>query len=162
MSRKNPHLGPLARHRLLAGCSRQEIETVERSCTPTAMKAGAVFAREGEMSREFVLVVSGSVAVIRQGFPEVILGSDDWFGHVELLSNGASSATVIALTDVECIVMSRPEFAYLFDAVPSFRERLVRSLAAIARDSVALSRVRRYEYAATGAGPTRLSNGGVQ
>jgi CRP-like cAMP-binding protein len=123
------------------------MEMIERSCTHVTREAGSVFVREGQTSREFVLIVSGSVAVIRQGFPEVVLGSDEWFGDVELLSDGASSATVIALTDVECIVMSRPEFVYLFDGVPSFRKRLVRSVASIARDSVALSKVPQYEYA---------------
>jgi len=114
---------------------------VARSCTTVAREAGTVFVRAGETSREFVLIVSGSVAVIRQGFPEVVLGSDDWFGDIELLSDGTSSATVTALTHVECIVMSRPEFAHLFDAVPSFRRRLVRSVASIARDTVALPMV---------------------
>jgi CRP-like cAMP-binding protein len=150
MTRKKPYLGPLARRRLLDACSRRELEMVARSCTTVVREAGAVFVRERETSREFVLIVSGSVAVIRQGFPEVVLGSDEWFGDIELLSDGTSSATVIALTDVECIVMSRPEFTRLFDAVPSFRRRLVRSVASIARDSVALSKVPRYEYALVG------------
>jgi len=75
------------------------------------------------------------------GEAEVVLGSDDWFGDIELLSDGASSVTVIALTDVECIVMSRPEFVHLFDAVPPFRKRLVRSIATIARYSVVRSKV---------------------
>jgi CRP-like cAMP-binding protein len=123
---------------------------VARSCTQVARGAGAVFVREGQKSREFVLIVSGSVALIRQGIPEVVLGPDEWFGDIELLSDGTWSATVIALTDVECIVMSRPEFTGLFDEVPSFRKRLVRSVASIARDSVALSKVPRYEYALVG------------
>jgi len=144
---KKPPLGPLPRHRLFEACSRREIEMVARSCTSGAREAGAVFVREGQMSREFVLIVSGAVAAIRQGFPEVVLGCNDWFGDIELLSDGISSATVIALTDVKCIVMSRPEFVFVFDAVPSFRKRLVRSIASIARDSVALSKVPRYEYA---------------
>jgi CRP-like cAMP-binding protein len=137
---KKPYLGPLAQSRLFDACSRRELEMVARSCTTVARRAGAVFVREGQTSREFVLIVSGSVAVIRQGLAEGVLGSDEWFGEIELLSDGTSSATVIALTDVECIVMSRPEFAHLFDAVPSFRKRLVRSVASIARDSVALSK----------------------
>jgi CRP-like cAMP-binding protein len=136
-TRKKQHLIPLARHELFEACSRREIEIVARNCTHVARKAGAVFVREGQTSREFVLIASGSVAVIRQGLPEVVLGSDEWFGGIELLSDGTSSATMIALTDVECIVMSRPEFAYLLDAVPAFRKRLVRSVAWIARDSIA-------------------------
>ena len=150
MTRKKPYLGPLARRRLLDACSRRELEMVARSSTTVVREAGAVFVRERETSREFVLIVSGSVAVIRQGVPEVVLGSDEWFGDIELLSDGTSSATVIALTDVECIVMSRPEFTRLFEAVASFRKRLVRSVASIARDSVALSKVPRYEYALVG------------
>jgi CRP-like cAMP-binding protein len=144
-TRKKPYLGPPGGHRLFAACSRRELGMVARSCTSVARQAGAVFVREGQTSREFVLIVSGSVAVIRHGSPEVVLGSDEWFGDIELLSSGTSSATVIALTDVECIVMSRPEFTSLFDAVPSFRKRVVRSVASIARDSVALSKVPRNE-----------------
>lgn len=53
----------------------------------------------------------------------------DWFGDIDLLSKSAASATVTALTDVEVIVMAYPEFSGLFDAVPSFRRRLVRTLA---------------------------------
>jgi CRP-like cAMP-binding protein len=106
---------------------------VARSCTHVTREAGTVFVREGQTSREFVLIDSGSVVVIRQGFPEVVLGAGEWFGDIELLSDGTSSATVTALTAVECTVMSRPEFACLFDAVPSFRKRLVRSVASIAR-----------------------------
>lgn len=113
---------------------------VTRSCTQVTRQAGAVFVRVGQTSREFVLITSGSVAVIRQGSPEVILGPGEWFGDVDLLSVGASSAMVIALTDVECMVMSRQEFVTLFDAVPSFRKRLVRSVASMARDSVARDR----------------------
>lgn len=146
-TRKKPHLGPIARSRLFDACSRRELEMVARSSTTVARGAGAVFVREGQTSREFVLIVSGSVAVIRQGLPEVVLGSGEWFGDIELLSDSTSSATVIALTDVECIVMSRPEFTRLFDAVPSFRKPLVRSVASIARDSVALSKVPPYDYA---------------
>jgi CRP-like cAMP-binding protein len=144
MTRKKPHLGPLALRRLFDACSRRELEMVARSCTTVGMQAGTVLVREGQTNCEFVLIVSGSVAVSRQGFPEFVLGSDEWFGDIELLSAGTSSATVVALTDVECIVMSRPEFARLFDAVPSFQKRLVRSLASIARDSVALSKVPRW------------------
>lgn len=114
---------------------------VARSCTSVAREAGAVFVREGQTSHEFVLIVSGTVAVMRQGLPDVVLGSDEWFGDIELLSNGTSFATVTALTDVECIVMSRPEFTCVFDAVPSFRKRVVRSVASIARDSVGVAAI---------------------
>jgi len=51
-------------------------------------------------------------------------------GDTELLSKSATSATVIALTDIEVMVMSYPEFIALFDAVASFRRRLVTALAA--------------------------------
>lgn len=144
--KRKPRVGLHARHRLFDACSPREIETVARSCTRGAREAGAVFVREGHLTREFVLITSGWVALIRCGVPEVILGADEWFGAIELLSDGTSSATVMALSDVECIVMSGPEFGHLFDVVPSFRKRLVRSIASVARISAANER--RYRPAA--------------
>ncbi len=60
--------GILAQRRLFEACSRRELETIARSCTTVGKKAGAVFVREGQASREFVLIVSGSVAVSRARF----------------------------------------------------------------------------------------------
>ncbi len=132
----SPYLAFLAHRRLFDACSHRELGIVARSCTSVTRPAGALLVREGEPCREFLLIVGGSVAVARRGRPEVVVGPEGWVGDVDLLGASVSSATVTALTDVELIVMSRGEFLELFDRVPSFRRRLVRSVASLARDPV--------------------------
>lgn len=61
------------------------------------------------------------------------MSTGEWWGDTDLLAGTRSSATVIALTDVECLVMSRNEFLGLFDDAPAMRRRVVRSLANAAR-----------------------------
>lgn len=131
--RTDPYLAFLAARRLFAACSARELGVIARSCTPVTRPAGAVLMREGEPSSEFLLIVGGSVAVARRGVPEVVLGPEGWIGDVDLLAASVSSATVTARTEVELIVMSRGEFLALFDWLPSFRRRLVRSVASLAR-----------------------------
>lgn len=68
------------------------------------------------------------------------MGAGEWWGDADLLAGTRSSSMVTALTDVECLVMSRNEFLGLFDDAPAMRRRVVRSLANAAR---APDRVRR-------------------
>jgi CRP-like cAMP-binding protein len=91
--------------------------------------SGTVIVREGAPSHEFLIVASGSALVSRAGIPELVLGSGDWFGDIDLLSSSSSSATVTALTDVELMVMSWSEFSTLFETIGPFRSRIVRELA---------------------------------
>ena len=85
--------------------------------------------RQGSSVREFLVLASGSALVTRDDQPDVLLRPGDWFGDGELLAKSTASATVIALTDVELIVMSYGEFIGLVDAITSFRRRLVTALA---------------------------------
>jgi cAMP-dependent protein kinase regulator/CRP/FNR family cyclic AMP-dependent transcriptional regulator/cGMP-dependent protein kinase 2 len=110
-------------------CSPTELRTIARASTLVARESGNVLVRRGASVREFFVLASGSAVIIRDGLPDVAMRPGDWFGDVDLLSKSAASATVIALTDVELVVMSYPEFSALFDGVRSFRRRLVRALA---------------------------------
>jgi thioredoxin reductase (NADPH) len=123
----------LSRLPLLAACSGREISAIARNSTLIQRPSGHVFVREGERCEEFVVLVSGSVAVIHNGRPDELMGAGDWWGDAELLSGTPSSSTVLASTDVECLVMSRNEFLALFDDAPTMRRRVVRSLANAAR-----------------------------
>ncbi len=137
MRRRDPrvgsHLRALSRLPLLAASSGRELSAIARNSTLIHRPSGYVFAREGARCDEFIVLVSGSVAVVRDGRPDEFMGAGQWWGDADLLAGTRSSSMVIALTDVECLVMSRNEFLGLFNDAPSMRRRVVRSLATAAR-----------------------------
>lgn len=133
--RPDRHAAYLAQLDLFAASSSTELRTIARSCTVVTRRSGATLAREGETSREFLVIKSGAALATRGGLPDVVLCAGDSFGDADILAKRESSAGLVALTDVELIVMSTAEFSGLLDAAPSFRRRVIKRLAGDARAS---------------------------
>ena len=137
MRRHDPRVAPYVRalHRfpLLSASTGRELEAIARNSTLVGRPSGYVFVREGARCDEFVVLASGSVAVVRNGRPDEVMRAGEWWGDIDLLAGARSSSTVISLSDVECLVMSRNEFLGLFNDAPTMRRRVVRSLANAAR-----------------------------
>jgi potassium-dependent mechanosensitive channel len=60
--------------------------------------AGTVLCREGEIGREFFVIVDGEAAVTRRGRRLVTQRAGDFFGEIALLENVHRTATVTART----------------------------------------------------------------
>src|SRR4051794_2269252 len=105
--RVDPYLRALSRLHLFAACPDQELSRIARHSTLVELPSGHVFSREGARSDEFVVLASGSAAIVRDGRPDEFIGAGEWWGDADLLAGERSSSTVIALSDVECLVMSR-------------------------------------------------------
>jgi CRP-like cAMP-binding protein len=114
-------------------CSPAELRAIAGSSTLVTRDGGTVLTREGVLSREFAVLASGSAVVTRDGRAEAMLRPGDSFGDADLLSGRPSSATVIALTDSDLVVMSRREFLAVLETAPAFRRRVIASLADRAR-----------------------------
>jgi CRP-like cAMP-binding protein len=125
----------LSRLPLLSASSQRELVAIARNSTLIGRPSGHVFTRQGARCDEFVVLVSGSVVVVRDGRPHAFMGAGEWWGGADLLAGTRSASTVIALSDVECLVISRKEFLGLFESAPAMRRRLVRSLANEARQT---------------------------
>ena len=129
----DPYAARLSRLNPFAASSSTELRTIAHSCTIVTCKSGAILAREGGASREFLVIGSGAALVTRDGVPDVVLRAGDSFGDADLLAKRESSAGLVALSDVELVVMSGGEFVALLDTAPSFRTRVVKALAERAR-----------------------------
>jgi CRP-like cAMP-binding protein len=123
----------LSRLEPFAASSPAEIRAIARSCTIVTCGAGTILAREGVRTREFFVIASGTALVTRQGVADVTLHPGDPFGAIDLLTKSESSAGLIALSDVDLVVMSSIEFLGLLDEAPSFRRRVMTRLAERAR-----------------------------
>jgi len=129
----------LARIPLFEGLSKKQLSQVSRLMTPLDLKAGKVIARQGEVGREFLILLEGQVEVARDGKIIAVRGAGDFIGEIALLDNRPRTATVTARTDVVVEVLNRGEFASLLAEAPELAAQVMatmaRRLAALDRES---------------------------
>jgi CRP-like cAMP-binding protein len=129
----------LARIPLFEGLSKKQLSQVSSLMTPLDLKAGKVLARQGEVGREFLILLEGQVEVVRDGKIIAVRGPGDFIGEIALLDNRPRTATVTARTDVVVEVLNRGEFASLLAKAPELSAQVMatmaRRLAALDRDS---------------------------
>jgi CRP/FNR family transcriptional regulator, cyclic AMP receptor protein len=94
---------------------------IARRSTRVIVPTGTELCREGRVGREAFVIVSGTATVSRRGKLIARLGPGDLFGEQALLGDGRRNATVVAITDLDLVVMSPREFASLL-AVPGVAE----------------------------------------
>lgn len=127
----------LARIPLFEGLSKQQLSQVSSLMTPLDLKAGKVLARQGEVGREFLILLEGQVEVARDGKIIAVRGPGDFIGEIALLDNRPRTATVTARTDVVVEVLNRGEFASLLAEAPELSAQV---MATMARRLAALDR----------------------
>jgi CRP/FNR family transcriptional regulator, cyclic AMP receptor protein len=101
-----------------------------------AFKAGETIISQGDEGDTAFFIVAGSVEVILgQGAEAKSVGAlneGEIFGEMSLIEPGPRSATVMALTDVECLATSYEEFIAAIEDHPeravAFMKTLVRRL----------------------------------
>ena len=129
----------LARIPLFEGLSKKQLSQVSSLMTPLDFKAGKVLARQGEVGREFLILLEGQVEVARDGKIIAVRGPGDFIGEIALLDNRPRTATVTARTDVVVEVLNRGEFASLLAEAPELSAQVMatmaRRLAALDRES---------------------------
>jgi CRP-like cAMP-binding protein len=127
----------LARIPLFEGLSKRQLSQVSSLMTPLDLKAGKVLARQGEVGREFLILLEGQVEVARDGKIIAVRGPGDFIGEIALLDNRPRTATVTARTDVVVEVLNRGEFASLLAEAPELSAQV---MATMARRLAALDR----------------------
>jgi CRP-like cAMP-binding protein len=139
MARKESTDERLARIPLFEGLSKKQLSQVSSLMTPLDLKAGKVLARQGEVGREFLILLEGQVEVARDGKIIAVRGPGDFIGEIALLDNRPRTATVTARTDVVVEVLNRGEFASLLAEAPELSAQVMatmaRRLAALDRES---------------------------
>jgi CRP-like cAMP-binding protein len=116
---------------LFQGLTKKDAARVASLMTPVSVKAGRVLARQGQIGREFFVIVDGHAEVERDGKLVNTLGPGDWFGEIALLDAARRAATVTATTDMNLEVLTRTEFADLLETSPDVTRKLLRGLARI-------------------------------
>ncbi len=88
-------------------------------------KSGETIITEGEHGDEFYVVLAGEVTVSKGGSTIVELKAGAHLGEMALVDNAPRSASVVANTDVNLLVMRRDEFFSLIRAEPVVATKLL-------------------------------------
>ena len=130
MVRKHDIDPMLAKIPLFSACSARHLAEITRNTVTSSYPAGTVIARQGEIGREFLVIVEGNASVVLDGETIATLGPGDFFGEIALLDGGPRTATVTAETDLVVEVMSHAEFTAFLVEVPELTRSILKGVAA--------------------------------
>jgi CRP-like cAMP-binding protein len=114
---------------LFEGLSREQLSKVAGLMTAVDLAAGRVIARQGEVGREFLILLDGEVEVSRDGKVIATRKSGDYVGEIALLDKRPRTATVTAKTDVVAEVLNRAEFSTLLADSPDLSNQVMATMA---------------------------------
>ena len=95
---------------------------------------GEYIFRQGDPGNDFYIIERGEVEVIRETETSDqketigILGKGDFFGEMALINDNPRNTSIIASTDVECVVMGRKVFMDISNTLTPFYNLLVDSI----------------------------------
>ena len=108
------HEEALAAVPLFSQLTRKDLSRLGRAVVERKYKAGETIVKEGEQAVAFFMITKGKVEALT-GSPKKTtrlneLGPGQVFGEMALLDGMPRVATVKAMTDTECLVLSRWDF----------------------------------------------------
>lgn len=108
------HEEALAAVPLFSQFSRKDLSRIGRAVVERSYKKGETIVKEGEQAVAFFVITKGKVEVTHAAGGRASklndLGPGDAFGEMSLLDGGPRAATVKALDDTTCLVLSRWDF----------------------------------------------------
>lgn len=132
----DPKVDRLAALPVFREVSRRRLRRLAALLDEIEVDAGDILVHQGELAREFVVVVSGNATVERDGEPIGNVGSGAFVGEMAVLDGRIRrNATVRAISPMVVLVGD----ARVFDAVLDIDPAVRRSVVAAARDRATLN-----------------------
>jgi CRP/FNR family transcriptional regulator, cyclic AMP receptor protein len=119
----------LSRAPLFENLSKDELRQLAGVTEDLEVDAGKVLCREGEMAREFFVIIDGEVDVTRDGDRLRTLSDGDFFGEIALIEDIPRTATVTATTPLRFFVLTRQSFWGMIERMPDVERKVLRALA---------------------------------
>jgi CRP-like cAMP-binding protein len=126
--RKDAKIELISKVPLLAGCSKSELGRIAALADLVEFRDGETLMREGDIGSEFFILVQGSARVTRRGRKLADLEGGGWVGEIALISNVRRTATVVATSPLQTLVLTRTGFSDLIRDVPSIGTKVLAAL----------------------------------
>lgn len=113
------------------------IKKIADMCARKEFKKGSVIIKEGEPGDELFIILKGRIDIVKETIQKeeytvTTLDADIggiYVGELALIDNDRRSATVIAESDVECLVIKRERFIKFGDENPEIGLNVTRAIA---------------------------------
>jgi CRP/FNR family transcriptional regulator, cyclic AMP receptor protein len=114
---------------LFEGLSKKQLSQISSLMTPLDIAAGRVLANQGDIGREFMILLEGEIEVARDGKVIAVRGAGDYVGEIALLDERPRTATLTARTDIVVEVLNRAEFSSLLAETPELSSQIGATMA---------------------------------
>ncbi len=135
LRRQSEKMDVLQKVPIFQGLSARHLRLIAREAEELQGPAGKMLARQGDMGREFILILDGSARVEVDGKQIARLGPGDFFGEMSLLDGKLRAASVIADTRLVYLVIHWGAFLRLLERVPGLSRKLLVVLCGRLRDA---------------------------
>jgi CRP/FNR family cyclic AMP-dependent transcriptional regulator len=126
---KDAKIQLISRVPLLAECSKRELGRIAALADLVDFPDGGTLMREGAPGSEFFVLVDGTARVTKRGRKLADIGPGDWVGEIALVTNVPRTATVVATSPLQALVLTRTGFSNLLLDVPSIGRKVISALA---------------------------------
>jgi CRP/FNR family transcriptional regulator, cyclic AMP receptor protein len=109
---------------LFSGLSKKERQQLGRWTEAVSVPEGYELAKQGQFAHEFFVIEDGAAKVIQDGELLTELGPGDFFGEIGLLETQRRTASVVASTPMDLIVMFQREFKQMEKDMPLVADRV--------------------------------------
>ncbi len=133
MAASSKYLDHLLQVPLFSSCSRKELAKIARATDEVHVEAGTTLMEQGRPGREAFVIVDGTASVSVGGNEVALLGPGQHVGELALLDGGPRTATVVATSDMDLLVISQRAFVALLEDVPGLARKVLTSMAAMVR-----------------------------
>jgi CRP/FNR family cyclic AMP-dependent transcriptional regulator len=119
----------LGQTRLFSGLKKKELAELAKVTEDVEFSAGKVLCREGDVGREFFVIIDGEAEVTKGGEPVSTLGEGSFFGEIALVEDRRRTATVTAASDLRFFVLTNRAFWGLLDSNSDIQREVLRCVA---------------------------------
>jgi CRP/FNR family transcriptional regulator, cyclic AMP receptor protein len=95
---------------LFSMLSKRDLDKLTREVHDRTFPAGSVLTEENEFGTIFTVIAEGEATVTVRGKVARVLKEGDFFGEMALIDRSPRSATVVADTELRCLLMTQPVF----------------------------------------------------
>lgn len=114
---------------LFSGLSTRQLRKLLKGTVEDRYDAGTMIVREGGRTETLFVVLEGSAKVERDGRTISHRGPGEFFGEIAMIDGRPRAASVIAETEMRCLVLSQQSLRGLLKSEPQVAWSMLQSLA---------------------------------